>query len=83
MTDTAKLEKLIAESGIKKVYIAQQMGISCATLYNYINNRAELRQSHIETLSEILGLDGNQKLAIFFAPSGGLKPPNNKPGGTP
>ena len=76
MTDTAKLQRIIADRGLKKTHIAQQMGISSASLYNYIHNRAELRQSHIETLSTILGLTDAQKLSIFFAPSGGLKPPS-------
>lgn len=70
MTDTAKLKQAIAESGLKMDYIAQQMGISRVSLYNYVNNRAEFRASHIETLSKLLKLDPEQRLAIFFAVGG-------------
>ena len=77
MTDTAKLKQAIADSGLKKGYIAKQMGISRTSLDNYINNRTELRQSHIEALSTILNLDKDQRLSIFFAANGVLKPPSN------
>lgn len=77
MTDTAKLKKAIADSGLKKSHIAKQMGITRQSLDRYINNRAEFRASHIETLSTLLKLDSAQRMAIFFARSGGLKPPNN------
>ena len=71
MTDTEKLKKAIADSGLKKGYIAKQMGISRVSLDNYINNRAEFRASHIEALSTILQLDPEQRMAIFFAVNGG------------
>jgi transcriptional regulator with XRE-family HTH domain len=71
MTDTAKLKQAIADSGLKKSHIAQQMGITRQSLDRYINNKAEFRASHIETLSTILKLVPEQRMAIFFAPSGG------------
>ena len=70
MTDTEKLKKAIADSGLKKGHIAKQMGVSRASLDNYINNRAEFRQSHIESLSKILKLNADQRMAIFFATNG-------------
>lgn len=70
MTDTAKLKKAIADNGLKMDHLAQQLGISRATLYNYVNNRAEFRASHIEALSNILKLTPDQRMAIFFARSG-------------
>lgn len=77
MTDTAKLKKAIADSGLKKSHIAKQMGITRQSLDRYINNRAEFRASHIEKLSTILKLDADQRMAIFFATKGVLKPPSN------
>lgn len=77
MTDTAKLKDAISTSGLKFDHIAQQMGISRASLYNYINNRTEFRASHIEKLSTILGLEPEQRMAIFFADGGVLKPPTD------
>lgn len=70
MTDTAKLKQVIADSGLKMDHIAKQIGISRASLYNYVNNRAEFRQSHIEALSTLLKLTPEQRLAIFFARGG-------------
>lgn len=77
MTDTAKLKKAIEDSGLKKGQIAKLMGITRASLCNYVNNRSEFRASHIEKLSEILKLDTDQRMAIFFANSGGFNPPNH------
>ena len=67
MADTALLEKYIAQSGYKKTYIAQTMGISRCTLNNKINNVTEFKASEIDALCRIIGLDDPQtKEEIFF-----------------
>ena len=70
LTDTKKLKQVIADSGLKKSHIAKQMGISRASLDNYLKGKTECRVSHIRALSEILHLDPEQQKAIFFADSG-------------
>lgn len=68
MVDTKKLEQLIRKSGLKKGYLAEQLGISRGTFCALLNNRTEFRVSQIRTLCEILGIHDDETLrAIFFA----------------
>lgn len=71
MINTELLERVIAESGLKKGYIAEQLGVSRTTLNNYITNKAEFRVSQVNTLSTLLKIDEAQRTAIFFAVDGG------------
>lgn len=70
MTNTKMLEQVIKESGLKKGYIATQLGVSRSGLINLINNRAEFRASQILTLTNLLNLTEAQRDAIFFACDG-------------
>lgn len=70
MTNTKMLEKAIKDSGYKKGFIAEQVGLSRAGLCNCINNRAEFKASQINTLCTLLKLDQTQRSAIFFACGG-------------
>lgn len=70
MTDTALLEQAIKDSGLKKSYIAQQVGLSRAGLCNCINNRSEFKASQINALCNLLSIDLAQRNRIFFAPKG-------------
>lgn len=70
MTNTKMLEKAIKDSGYKKGFIAEQVGLSRAGLCNCINNRAEFKASQINTLCTLLNLDQTQRSAIFFACGG-------------
>ena len=67
VTNKKLLEEHIARSGLKKGYIAEQIGLSLQGFRNCLNNRAEFRASHIAKLCELLGLDATLKEAIFFA----------------
>lgn len=68
MTNTKLLENKIAESGKKKSYLAQKIGLSTAGLRNCITNRAEFRARHIEILCVELNITNlKEKEAIFFA----------------
>lgn len=71
MTDTAKLKQAIAASGLKKCYIAEQIGLSRVSFSKALQGKAEFRESQMRKLSDLLSLSDEQKLAIFFAPSGG------------
>ena len=70
MTNTKLLEKAIKDSGYKKGFIAEQIGLSRAGLCNCINNRAEFKASQINALCELLSIDQTQRHAIFFAVNG-------------
>ena len=67
MTNTEKLNRLIRERGLKKVYLAKKVGLTPAGFYNCVNNRAEFKASQILTLCELLGVDDPaQREALFF-----------------
>lgn len=70
MTNTKMLEQIIKARGLKKGYIAEQLGVSRSGLINLINNRAEFRASQIQTLTSLLNLNEAQRNAIFFACDG-------------
>lgn len=72
MTDKALLEKAIKAKGVKKAFLAEQIGLTPAGFCNCLNNRAEFKASQINTLCEILDIvDLAEKEAIFFADFGG------------
>ncbi len=68
MTNTKLLNALIRERGVKKVYLAEKLGISPVSLHNCITGKSEFKASQINVLCELLGVkDLEQKEAIFFA----------------
>lgn len=68
MTNTEMLEKVIREKGLKKVFLAEKIGLTPAGFYNCLNNRAEFKASQINILCDLLGIEDLQtKEAIFFA----------------
>lgn len=67
MTDTARLEKAISDSGLKKGYLAEKLGISAYALSLKINNVREFKASEIEILCRSLDIDVPERMRIFFA----------------
>lgn len=68
MTDTAKLNARIQQSGFKKSYIAKVLGLAESTLARKINNAQDFRASEINALCDLLGINSlEEKEAIFFA----------------
>lgn len=68
MTNKELLEAKIKASGLKKVYLAEKIGLSAAGFYNCMNNRAEFKTGQVNILCELLGItDLAEKEAIFFA----------------
>lgn len=73
MVNSAMLESVIRESGIKRSAIMKYIGIkSYSTFRDKIHNRTEFTASEIQKLCEILHLDKDQREAIFFAPNSEL-----------
>ena len=75
MTNTKLLKDKIQQSGLKKTYIANALGMSRPTFNTYLEGKAEFRVNHMNTLCVLLNIDVEQREAIFFAPSGALKAP--------
>lgn len=71
MTNTELLEKKISESGKKKTYLAEKVGLSLAGFRNCVTNKAEFKASQIDILCEELNIRSlREKEAVFFAKSG-------------
>lgn len=67
MTNTLLLEERIKNSGYKRSYIANKIGISAYTLSKKINNENEFFASEINGLCDILKIDTKDRMIIFFA----------------
>ena len=68
MTNTAALNDLIRNSGLKRSYIAKCLGISTTSLSYKINNRYPFTAKEIDLLCKLLGIESiEQRFAIFFA----------------
>ncbi len=68
MTNTRLLNEAIQRSGLKKVFIAEKVGLSPVGLHNCITGKSEFKQSQISVICDLLGIkDLEQKEAIFFA----------------
>lgn len=71
MTNVSLLEEKIRNSGFKKTFIAEKLGISRATLSALLSNKAEFKASQISTICTILGIHDDAEIrAIFFADNG-------------
>lgn len=68
MTNTRLLNELIQQKGLKKVFIAEKVGLSPVGLHNCITGKSEFKASQISILCDLLGIkDLELKEAIFFA----------------
>lgn len=56
MVDTQYLENLISESGIKKTYLADQLGISIQTLRLKILGKSDFTIKEVNALCKELGI---------------------------
>ena len=71
MTNTTLLEDKIRQSGLKKGFLAEKLGVSRGTFCALLNNNAEFKANQIRVLCELLGIEDDETLrAIFFAPNG-------------
>lgn len=67
MTNTELLEKKIAQSGLKKGFLATKLGLSKAGFRNCCTNKAEFKATQIDILCELLNItDLEERQAIFF-----------------
>lgn len=68
MTNTELLEIKIKESGKKKSYLAQKVGLTRAGFRNCCINKSEFRTGQVQILCDELGITSlKEKQAIFFA----------------
>lgn len=68
MTNTQLLNEIIKKSGLKKVYIAEKVGLTPPGLHNCVTGKSEFKASQINILCDLLGInDLELKEAVFFA----------------
>lgn len=69
MTNVKLLDEKIRQSGLKKKYLAERIGVSRGTLCSLLNNKTEFKISQIRVLCEILDIKDDETIrAIFFDP---------------
>ena len=66
MTDRELLDKRIEECGYRLDYIAEQLGITRATLRNKRIGKAEFTASEIKALSSLLHIDSSEEIRTIF-----------------
>lgn len=68
MTNTALLEKLIKDSGLKLSFIAEKVGITRQALHRKIKGLVQFTGPEIKVLCELLNLQDWAKIEpVFFA----------------
>ena len=68
MTNTEELERIIAESGLKKSYIAKTLNLSRQGFKNKCENKSPFTSKEISGLCELLNITKLvDKEKIFFA----------------
>jgi DNA-binding Xre family transcriptional regulator len=67
VVDTQLLEDIISESGKKKTYLANQIGISVQNLRMKISNKSDFKSNEVAILCQELGITRlTDKEKIFF-----------------
>lgn len=80
MTDIARLREVLARSGFKLQFLADQLGLTRAGFYLKCEGKTEFKQTEIRDLTELLGLSQEERDRIFFAPEVGNAPPSAEGG---
>lgn len=66
MFNTSLLKTKIEQSGLKKCYIAAQLGLSSYGLSKKIEGENEFKSSEIKNITRILHLSKEERDLIFF-----------------
>ena len=67
MVNTNELLALIANSGKKKQYFADELGMHIATFWRKVRNVSEFKPSEIDKLCNLLGVNSlKEKQRLFF-----------------
>lgn len=68
MTNTALLEKIIKEKGVKKAKLVEALNTSYSWLKKKINNEKSFTADEMQKMCEVLGIEDLElKERIFFA----------------
>ena len=67
MSDSVKLSEAIKSRGVKKVFVAQQIGVSVSTLWRKMKGTSDFTLSEIQTIAAALKLSDKEIRDIFFS----------------
>ena len=67
MVDTKRLTDIIRVSGLKKVYIAEKLGVSYQGYLNKESGKSDFTASQIATLKDLLSLSNKDIMDIFLS----------------
>lgn len=67
MTDTQLLREYIERSGLKRVFVANKIGLTYQGYLNKESGKSEFTQSEIQGLCELLNISKRDRDRIFFA----------------
>lgn len=68
MTNVKLLDKKIKDSGKKKKYLAEKLGVSREGFRNLCRGKSQFRTGQVQILCEELNVtDAEEKMEIFFA----------------
>ena len=67
MTNTELLNEVIKKSGLKREWIAEQLGITRVALAQKINNESEFKISEVRKITKVLALSNHQRDIIFLS----------------
>ena len=68
-TNIELLEHKIQQSGLKKGFLAEKLGVSRTTMNALLSGKNDFKISQVQTLCELLGIEDVETMhAIFFCP---------------
>ncbi len=67
MSDSVKLSEAIKSRGVKKGFVAQQIGVSVSTLWRKMKGTSDFTLSEIQTIAAALKLSDKEIRDIFFS----------------
>lgn len=71
MTNVKLLDEKIQQSGLKKGYIAEKIGVNPNTFSSLMSGKTEFKVSQMVTICRILNIQDDAEIkAIFFANDG-------------
>jgi DNA-binding Xre family transcriptional regulator len=66
MANVKKLNALIDYKGVKKIWLADQLGITPQTLIYKLNGINDFKLQEVNTLCKVLNIDEKEAKQIFF-----------------
>lgn len=65
--NTAEFRAEVARKGARYNDLADNLGITYATLNNKVNGKTDFKLSEVEKLRDLLGIEPDRLYTIFFA----------------